>query len=379
MSLPSKPTTPEAPESGLAGSPDQAGPPASKPALPPLVRPSSARPPALPTAAGEAEPAQTDEAAKDETAAASPAAAAEAPTGPSPRVRKPAAPREPPKGCIFQVVLVLMVAALLATLFTAWTPGQDNPGFGQLVRHLFAAALQTPGATPIALQPSPTFRPGAPTPTLTNPNLVGIVAGHWKNDSGAVCADGLTEAQINLEIATRVQKQLKQAGYDVVLLSEFDDRLNNFQAAALVSIHNDSCQFINKDATGYKVASAMATRRPELAARLTACLRARYGAATQLPLHSTSVTRDMTSYHAFSEINENTPAAIIETGFLNLDRELLTQRPDVVAYGVAQGILCYLKDEPISTASPTSPGAPASPVPATTFPATPFITPTAGQ
>ena len=99
----------------------------------------------------------------------------------------------------------------------------------------------------------------------------------------------------------------------------------------------------------------MATRHPELAARLTACLRSRYSAATLLPLHSTSVTADMTSYHAFDEIHESTPAAIIETGFLNADRAILTQRPDVVAYGVATGILCYLRAEPIS--SPTPPDA----------------------
>jgi N-acetylmuramoyl-L-alanine amidase len=214
-----------------------------------------------------------------------------------------------------------------------------------------------------------------PTPTLTNPNLVGIVAGHWKNDSGAVCPDGLTEAAINLEIAARVQKQLVEAGYEVDLLSEFDPRLNGYQAAALVSIHNDSCQYINDEATGYKVASAMATHRPEQAATLTACLRQRYGAATSLPLHSTSVTMDMTSYHAFGEIHEMTPAAIIETGFLNRDREILTQRPDVVAFGVATGILCYLKNEPISTATsaPPTSEAPASvptalPIPGTAFP-----------
>jgi N-acetylmuramoyl-L-alanine amidase len=123
--------------------------------------------------------------------------------------------------------------------------------------------------------------------------------------------------------------------------------LTDYQAAALVSIHNDSCDFVNNQATGFKVASAMATRHPERAARLTSCLRARYGAATGLPLHSTSVTLDMTSYHAFGEINENTPASIIETGFLNLDRQILTEQPERVAQGVAQGILCYLRNEPI--------------------------------
>jgi N-acetylmuramoyl-L-alanine amidase len=273
---------------------------------------------------------------------------------------------------VFQVAMVVAAALALATLFTAWTPGQTNPS----LRELFFSATglpATPGAQETAvaqsLLPSPTFPPGAPTPTLRNPNLIGIVAGHWKNDSGAVCADGLTEAAVNLEIASRVQKQLVEAGYDVDLLSEFDPALNGYQAAALVSIHNDSCEFINEEATGFKVAAAMATHQPEQAAGLTACLRARYGAVTQLPLHSTSVTRDMTSYHAFNEIHDTTPAAIIETGFLNRDRQLLTQRPDVVAFGVASGILCYLKNEPISSPTPNTTGT----APATAAPPTPVL------
>lgn len=297
-------------------------------------------------------------------------AAAAVPENPSPRERSVLAPAN--QGFLYQISLIFAAAFLLATLFTTWTPGQPGPDLASLLAPPSAAQ---PTTLAQALRPSPTFPPGAPTPTLRNPRLVGIVAGHWKNDSGAVCADGLTEASVNLEIATRVQKQLVEAGYEVDLLAEFDPRLTGYQAAALVSIHNDSCQFI-ENATGYKVASAMATRHPEQAARLTACLRARYGTATQLPVHSTSVTLDMTSYHAFSEIHETTPAAIIETGFLNLDREILTRRPDVVAFGVASGILCYLKNEPISSPTPPQPAAapatqpaPAEAVPAQSTPA----------
>jgi N-acetylmuramoyl-L-alanine amidase len=241
------------------------------------------------------------------------------------------------QGLLFQLGLVICVALILATLFTAWTPGGPEDEF------------PTPVATglAVAMQPSPTFPPGAPTPTLRNPRLVGIVAGHWKNDSGSVCPDGLKEVDINLQIATLVQKYMVNEGYEVELMNEFDPKLTDYQAAALISIHNDSCDFINNEATGFKVASAMATRHPERTARLTSCLRARYGAATGLPLHSTSVTPDMTSYHAFGEINENTPASIIETGFLNLDRQILTEQPERVAQGVAEGILCFLRNEPI--------------------------------
>ena len=53
----------------------------------------------------------------------------------------------------------------------------------------------------------------------------------------------------------------------------------------------------------------------------------------------------MTRYHAYYEIDRNTPAAIIETGFLLDDRELLTQKSDVVALGIADGMVCFIEGE----------------------------------
>lgn len=184
-------------------------------------------------------------------------------------------------------------------------------------------------------------------PTLAAPPVVGIVAGHLGNDNGAVCPDGLTEVSVNREIARLVQTNLQAAGYDAILLNEFDERLNGFQAAALVSIHNDSCQYINDQASGYKVLSA---RGSQNSSRLAACLTARYGQATGLEFHNGSITADMSTYHAFLEIDPNTPAAVIEAGFLNLDRTLLTEETSRVAGGITDGMRCYLSNEnPAST------------------------------
>ena len=119
--------------------------------------------------------------------------------------------------------------------------------------------------------------------------------------------DGLTEESVNLKIAELVRQNLNEAGYDVDLLQEIDPRLNGYQALALVSIHNDSCDYINDQATGFKVAAAVSTIYPEKATRLTACLTQRYQAATGLPFHYNSVTPDMTDYHAFREINSTPP------------------------------------------------------------------------
>ena len=194
---------------------------------------------------------------------------------------------------------------------------------------------------------------------ISQPQLrIGIVAGHSGNDSGAVCYDGngnvtLTEAEVNLKIAAIVQQQLTQKGFQVDLLREFDTRLNGYRALAIVSIHNDSCEYVNDEATGFKVAAALNTNDINRANRLTACLVDRYEHNTNMTFHSGSITADMREYHAFREIDPSTVAAIIETGFLNLDREILTKHTESVAAGIVDGILCFANNENIeSTPTP---------------------------
>ena len=230
---------------------------------------------------------------------------------------------------------VIGIAFILATLFTAWTPGSSSPEFIPIPA---MERITTPEAR-ITLIPTNESVP----PTAK----IGIVAGHWGNDSGAVCADNFREVDINLDVASIVQKMLTEKGFQVDLLGEFDPKLAGYNAAALVSIHADSCDYVNELATGFKVAASMANPHPERSVRLTSCIRNRYYQSTGMPVHSLSVTPDMTSYHAFGEIGENTTAAIIEIGFLNLDREFLTNNTDKVASGIVDGILCYLNNENI--------------------------------
>jgi len=231
---------------------------------------------------------------------------------------------------------VLGIAILLATLFTAL------PSRG-LVAGNFYERLS------IILTP----RSEEAEPLVSQPQLrIGIVAGHSGNDSGAVCFDGngnitLTEADLNLKIAAMVQEKLTQDGYQVDLLREYDTRLNGYRALAIVSIHNDSCDYINDEATGFKVAAALNTNDLNRANRLTACLVDRYQRVTEMNFHAGSITGDMREYHSFREIDPNTVAAIIETGFLNLDREILTKQTDRIAEGVVEGILCFAHNENI--------------------------------
>ncbi len=61
------------------------------------------------------------------------------------------------------------------------------------------------------------------------------------------------------------------------------------------------------------------------------------------------ITDDMSTYHSFEEINGATPSVIIETGFMNLDREFLTKTPEKPAQGIVDGIMCYIRNQPINT------------------------------
>ncbi|MCB0208325.1 MAG: N-acetylmuramoyl-L-alanine amidase [Anaerolineae bacterium] len=170
--------------------------------------------------------------------------------------------------------------------------------------------------------------------------LVGIVSGHKGYDSGAVCPDGLTEAEINYQVAVEVTHLLARQGIQTDLLDEFDDRLTEYQADALVSIHSDSCTI--PGASGFKAARVTDSAIPEAEDQLVACLNDQYAVYTGLPQHPSSITDNMTDYHAFREINRGTPGAIIETGFMLDDRYLLQNKPKIVARGIAAGILCFL-------------------------------------
>ncbi len=241
--------------------------------------------------------------------------------------------------------ITLGVSALLATLFTAWTPASLNPA--EAVGNLLARTLgsaETPPAETV----------GAGGSEGEQGFKVGIVAGHsglrpdtGMPDPGATCDDGLTELEVNARVADLVVQGLNNAGIEVDLLEEFDNRLAGYQASALISIHADSCFYFNEEATGYKVAQSAQSPEVEKAQRLVDCIADRYGKATHLRYHPASVTRDMTEYHSFFEIDPDTPAAIIETGFLYLDRDFLTSNPDLAARGIVDGVLCFLNNEPV--------------------------------
>ena len=247
-------------------------------------------------------------------------------------------------GFIRSFMVVFAAAGLMATIFTWWTPSQF---IATGVRSELSIAQATSQAT---LEPT-----GLPTPNWFR--RIGIVSGHRgpEGDPGAVCPDGLTEAEINFAVAQEVVRKLRGLGYSVDLLDEFDPRLDNYQAAALVSIHANTCQvWPGEVVSGYLIAAAAArvSSRAE-DNMLVECVAQHYYRASGLQRRE-GVTVDMTDYHTFREIHSRTPAVIIELGFMLADREILTQQQEVLANGITEGVLCYLNPNQAPPAAATS-------------------------
>lgn len=223
---------------------------------------------------------------------------------------------------------------------------------GMLYIYSTFTRTSTRGAQAVVVTPSgnPTGEIGATSGAAVRQRVrqspaarqVGVIAGHRDYDPGSVCSDGLTEASVNLDIARQVIAGLQGRDVSAELLAEYDPRLNDYAGLLLLSIHADSCDDYGDSFTGFKLAAASTPGSQ----RLADCLYQTYQAATQLPYHPDTITSDMTDYHAFRKVAPTTPAVIIETGFLNRDRALLTARADLPAAGIVAGIACYLEAQP---------------------------------
>jgi N-acetylmuramoyl-L-alanine amidase len=245
--------------------------------------------------------------------------------------------------------VVLFAAALASTIFTWFT----NPEF---FTPRVVTGLQVADSTSVAV-----ILPTTPTAIPVTPNWarrIGIVAGHRgpENDPGAVCPDGLTEGSITFAVAQLVVRDLRERGYAVDLLDEFDPRLDGYQAAALVSIHvNDCGDYGGEYVSGFLVARAAARAGGGSDDILAECIARDYFEIIQIERRF-SLTVDMTDYHSFREIHALTPAAIIELAFLQDDRAILTERQPEMAEGIVNGILCFLNGEdPLSTSESLTP------------------------
>ncbi len=252
-------------------------------------------------------------------------------------------------GTVLTLIVPFMAAALTATILSWWTsPNALDPE----VR----ASISVASATESDIQALPT---AASTPPWLQ--RIGIVSGHRgpENDPGAVCYENgepvLTENEINLAISLLVVQGLRERRYNVELLDEFDVRLENYEATALISIHANDCgTYQGELPSGYLVSHAEARAEGGEDTRLRECVAYYYERVAQIDRRF-GLTRDMTDYHIFREIHPNTPGIILETGFMLADQDLLVNEADRLAQGIVRGIECFIKGEALPAVAPTPP------------------------
>lgn len=230
--------------------------------------------------------------------------------------------------------LLAFLGLSAAVMFAAYTYFSPTSGVAEVVAAGdLTGALTAPLVKPVPVKPVRQRLQQSPGPVR-----IGIIIGHKNHDSGAVCEDGLTEFEVNENVAARLYAALQTRGVPADLLEEFDPRLKGYVATALISLHADSCDYINELATGFKIAGSGLTD----SSALSICVQDAYARATNLTYHANTLTPDMADYHAFREIAPGVPGIIIELGFMNLDRQLLTTQPDLLAQALADGIMCYV-------------------------------------
>lgn len=190
------------------------------------------------------------------------------------------------------------------------------------------------------------------------PPKVGLQVGHWQNDqlpdelerlrgSSGATAVGLAEWEVNLAIAQETKKLLEKHGIMVDILSATVPE--RYWADVFVAIHADGNSDPNQ--SGFKLSPPRRDFSGK-ASLLASMVENSYGSITGLTLDST-VTRNMRGYYAFSwwryvhAVHPKTASIILETGFLTspADRKTIVDQPELVASGLATGIIHYLEEE----------------------------------
>ncbi|MBU6389689.1 N-acetylmuramoyl-L-alanine amidase [Patescibacteria group bacterium] len=195
---------------------------------------------------------------------------------------------------------------------------------------------------------------------------VGIQAGHWQTDQmpdelsslrwdfGA-SSGGVNEVDVNLDVAKKTVAILQKDGISVDLLPATVPP--GYCANAFVAIHADG-----NDVTsvyGYKTAGSY-WDASDKSLTLSDDINQDYGQVTGMN-QNPAITDNMDQYYAFNfqkfnhAIAPQTPGAIIELGFVSnpTDQAILTGDSQLLAQGVAQGVVDFLNGKVAPTPTPT--------------------------
>lgn len=209
----------------------------------------------------------------------------------------------------------------------------------------------------------PTFYTRIPKPVLPDgPRRVGIQAGHWRTEEAppdlprllaqtGTSWEGVNEIDVNLDVAQRVAALLAARGIAVDVLPATIPP--GYLADAFVALHADGDG--TGETSGFKLANS--SRRTPYEVDLLEAIKDDYAAATGMRYDGEHVTRGMRGYYAMAwhrvrwSTAPFTPSVILEMGYLSNDgdRELMTERADLVAGAIASGIIRFLDAHPRET------------------------------
>jgi N-acetylmuramoyl-L-alanine amidase len=235
-------------------------------------------------------------------------------------------------------------------------PGGDTPTALAPVPAPVAPVLAPSGAP----SPTPILYTRIPKPVLqAGPRRIGIQAGHWQTEKAppelwrlltqtGTSWKGVTEVEINLDIANRIKSILEPKGFVVEVLPTTIPP--GYVADAFVALHGDG------DGTGENSGFKMAfsSRRTPYEANLLDAIKSTYAAATGLRYDATRISRSMANYYGLTwQRNKyatapHTPSIVLEMGYVSndVDRELMTEKADLVASAIANGIVRFLDAHP---------------------------------
>jgi len=215
---------------------------------------------------------------------------------------------------------VLLVAVLLATLFTLWNPyklfSQQEVGQSELQEN-------AGGST-------------------TGNSTIGILVGHWNVDSGSVCDNGIVEANVTEAIANQVSMKLIALGYPVKLLAETDLDLINFRGPLLVALYTGPCEDTPDNRSGFMIGTTLTPSDLNASNTLAVCMGEIYQSSTKLDFSYEVISADQSAYRLFELVNKKTPMIYLEMGSLFYDQTILIDNSENVANGIVNGIQCYL-------------------------------------
>ena len=182
--------------------------------------------------------------------------------------------------------------------------------------------------------------------------IIGIIPGHYGFDSGYQCGaeyNFVKESDVNLRIAVMVRDYLETLGYTVNFMHEFDPDLTNYTALALVSIHANQCDTSDSSQSGFNITTGGQNAYPSESRRLNDCLTYHYAQNSGLNFLGENFDTDEEMLYSFDTVNNYTTISVIHTGFMGNDYRTISEKTNSLAKGIADGIICYVEDEPVGS------------------------------